>query len=170
MRRMLILMTVMLAVTLAPALAEFGCVCDKTPCECFIQFGDEGRPVEAIARLLYEGGYLPDGNLTTGFSYQMESAVMAFQRDHDLRETGVMDDATLTWLIWGMSPDELDRENPFSIGEPVWVPTDGGIRHHRKSGCCKMQDPRLVSHRNALALNMQMCGRCSPTGLDTILP
>lgn len=99
----------------------------------------------------------------------MLRAVLRLQQANALPETGLMDDATLTLLLFGLSPDELDVSDPFSVGGPVWVPTDGGKRHHRKPSCSGMLDPRLVSQRNALAMDMLPCGRCKPDGFNTSL-
>ena len=68
-----------------------------------------------------------------------------------------------------MIPQELDVAEPDSIGCLVWIPTDGGIRHHKRCTCSSMFDPRLVSQRNALKMDMQACGRCDPDGFNTDL-
>lgn len=170
MKRMLVMILLLCICVFTAAEAEFGCVCGDAQCTCFMQLGDEGMGVEAAAQLLVQQGYMQQSAPETVFSAQMEAAVRAFQREHHLPESGMLDDATLTWLIWGMSPDALDEEQPLLCGNPVWIPTDGGIRHHKRDSCCKMLDPRLVSQRNALAMDMLECGRCKPNGFNTELP
>lgn len=76
----------------------------------------------------------------------------------------MLDDDTLTLLLWGMLPSALDQAEPASSKLPMWIPTDGGIRHHDLKTCSNMLDPRLVSQRNALAMEMLHCGRCKPAG------
>lgn len=155
---------------LAPcALAEDDCICGQPDCVCFIQLGDGGMAVEAIQNALVEQGYLQPNDDASGFDEATRQAVMAFQTAHELSPTGMMDDSTLTLLLWGMTPEELDEADPLSIGLLVWVPTDCGIRHHKRESCCDMLDPRLISRRNALRMEMEPCGRCQPTGLNTEL-
>lgn len=146
------------------AQAEVNCVCNKEKCICFIQLGDGGPAVDVIQEALIEQGYLsPQGDVTL-FDAGTVEAVKAFQRANRLEETGTMNDETLTLLLWGVLPDEMDLT---ADANGVWIPTDGGIRHHKRAGCCQMYDPRLVSRRNALAMDMQPCGRCKPTGLNS---
>lgn len=153
----------------ATALAEVSCICPSERCTCFIQFGDEGMAVQRIEELLIEQGYLAYSDRASVFGNAMFQAVLRLQQAYSLPETGLMDDTTLTVLLFGISPDELSVSDPFSVGEPVWIPTDGGKRHHRKPSCSGMLDPRLVSQRNALAMDMLPCGRCKPDGFNTIL-
>lgn len=168
MRRIAFLI-VCLSLIFSIAVAEVYCICGLTRCRCFIQEGDEGRAVEAIQNALVSQGYLPPNDDATIFDAKTTVAVKAFQEKHGLSVTGMMDDATLTLLLWGMLPEEVDAVQPGSIGLPVWIPTDGGIRHHDWAGCCNMYDPRLVSHRNAMEMNMLACGRCKPNGDNTEL-
>lgn len=146
------------------ALAEIPCVCGLTDCQCFIQLDDEGMAVEAIQNALVAQGCLAPNDDASAFDDKTRQAVIAFQAAHELPTTGMMDDDTLTLLLWGMLPEELDAARPDTSSLPMWVPTDGGIRHHDKPTCSKMYDPRLVSQRNALAMNMLHCGRCKPFG------
>ena len=146
------------------ALAEIHCVCGLEACICFIQLGDEGMAVEAVQNELVAQGWLAPKDDASSFDEKTRLAVIAFQAAHELPATGMMDDDTLTLLLWGMLPDELDVRRPESSTLPMWIPTDGGIRHHDKRTCSNMHDPRLVSQRNALAMNMLPCGRCKPFG------
>ncbi len=146
------------------ALAEIPCICGYADCLCFIQLGDEGMAVEAIQNALVEQGWLAAKDDASAFDEKTQQAVIAFQTAHELSPTGQMDDDTLTLLLWGMLPEALDAAQPFSSTLTVWIPTDGGIRHHDTPTCSQMYDPRLVSQRNALAMNMLHCGRCKPAG------
>jgi len=66
-----------------------------------------------------------------------------------------MDHDILTMLIWGKRmPEENCAE--------VWVPTDGGKKRHKAPTCSGMYDPRKMSARNAQALGLDACKRCSP--------
>ena len=131
---------------------------------CFIQLGDVGPAVEFIQNALVLQGYLEPNDDASAFDEKTRQAVLDFQTEHDLSPTGIMDDETLTLLLWGMRPEELDKAEPTSSTLPMWIPTDGGIRHHDTKTCSQMHDPRLVSQRNALAMNMLHCGRCKPFG------
>lgn len=145
-------------------LAEIACVCAQEHCTCFIQLGDEGKAMEHIQHALIEQGYLLRADDASAFDEKTLKAVLSFQEANELTATGMLDDETLTLLLWGMLPEELDRERPFSNGRAVWIPTDGGIRRHVKPSCCSMFDPRLVSVRNAEKMDMQPCGRCNKNG------
>jgi len=175
MRRICLWLALFTVMITLPAHASFGCVCSDEKCSCFIQRDDGNDPDEsliivAISQLLFERGYLMYAFDSGFYTKDTENAVRALQKEHDLPQTGTLDDATLTWLIWNMSPEALDKYEPHMIGKPVWVPTDGGIKYHRDSSCSQMLDPRLISHRNAIALGIAPCRRCNPTGLNTILP
>ena len=144
--------------------AEIPCQCSQRNCVCFIQQGDAGPAIEFIQNTLITRGYLTPNDDASDYDAKTVSAVMRFQQDNGLSPTGMMDDETLTLLLWGMLPEELDAAQPGSSTVVVWIPTDGGIRHHDLETCSGMYDPRLVSQRNALAMNMFHCGRCKPPG------
>lgn len=146
------------------AAAEIPCQCGLEECSCFIQLGDEGPAVDYIQNTLTALGYLAASNDASDFDDHTLQAVRQFQKDHQLIPSGMMDDETLTLLLWGMLPEELNAASPGSSTIAVWIPTDGGIRHHDLNTCSKMFDPRLVSQRNALAMEMLHCGRCKPPG------
>ena len=171
--RRLICCIMLLCLLSACSEAEIPCQCGLEECLCFIQFGDKGRAVAFIQAILVQRGYLTKKEVASYYDTKTESAVKAFQQDNNLVPTGTMDDDTLTLLIWGMLPEQLDLLQPWSIGLPVWIPTDCGERHHRETNCAphllKISDPRLVSHRNAMALGFAPCGICNPSGLDTDL-
>ena len=162
MRKVLVLLT--LAFCCSQVFAEIPCQCSQELCLCFIQLGDEGPAVEFIQNTLVAKGYLAPHDDASAFDAKTQQAVLRFQTEHDLSPTGTMDDDTLTLLLWGMLPEELDKSEPSSSTLPMWIPTDGGIRHHDTKTCSQMLDPRLVSQRNALAMNMLHCGRCKPFG------
>ena len=135
------------------ASADIPCICHKEKCTCFIQIGDEGIAVKGIGKALFEQGYLY--HPFTVFNESFEQAVKHFQEKQNLPVTGMLDDKTLTLLLWGEPTTPLDSLN-F-----VWVPTDGGKRAHIKPTCCQMLDPRLISAKNAEALGIKPCGICN---------
>ncbi|MGX8705083.1 MAG: peptidoglycan-binding domain-containing protein, partial [bacterium] len=100
------------------------------------------------------------------FTEEVENAVIQFQRNNNLPETGAMDDDTLTLLIWNIDPLELDRTNPIVHEKPetfpdmAYIPTDGGKKHHSNPLCSDMYDPRKVSIRNAIKMGFEACGKC----------
>lgn len=145
---------VLLLCLCASACAEIACDCQAKNCKCFIQLGDRGNAVEAIIKLLEEQGYLESTEKTV-FSLDVYDAVKAFQSIHGLEVTGLMDDETLTMLIWGMDGIPVDAELAV-----VYVPTDGGIKYHNDSECCGMYDPRKMSLCNAKALLIGDCSKC----------
>ena len=142
---------------------ERGCDCNEQPCSCFMQFGDEGTPVKAVITVLKEKGYLPDV-IDATYSFEVEEAVKKLQREYALEETGMMDDETLTYLIWGMSSEELDAARSDLTLDVVYVPTDGGKKFHRKDDCSDMLDPRKISRRNAEEIGIEGCRKrgCYP--------
>lgn len=141
------------------------CDCKEEHCTCFIQLGDEGPIVRSIIRLLIEQKYCPEDQKLSVFDEGAQNGVLLLQRKHDLPQTGMLDDDTLTLLIWGCLPKELNEIEPGSRYDYNWVPTDGGIRRHKKPDCCNMYDPRKVSVRNAEFLEYKNCGLCNK--LDT---
>ena len=140
--------------------------CGLKDCICFVQKGDRGGFVKGIINLLKDRGYLGQKEKTTLFTEKVEAAVIAFQKDNGLPQTGTMDDDTLTLLIWGMSPRRLDKAMPVKRNDPatfpdtVYVPTDGGRKRHGDPKCSNMYDPRKVSIRNAEALGYGACLKC----------
>lgn len=149
------------------AFAEIPCSCSKADCVCYIQLYDEGRAVDAIQNALIAQGYLESRDDASVFDERTMQAVIRFQQAHGLSPTGTMNDETLTLLLWGMLPEELDVAEGESSRLVVWIPTDGGIRHHDLSSCSGMLDPRLVTQRNALMMDLLHCGRCKPDGYQS---
>lgn len=164
MRRALLLILILLLFCPLYAGAEITCQCNRTQCTCFIQYGDVGLSVSCIEEALVSQGYLIGESADGYFDQKTVVAVQRFQEAHGLPTSGMMDDATLTLLLWGMLPDVLDSARPDTSNLLVWVPTDGGKRHYDNPYCCKMTNPRIVSQRNALAMGMLHCGICKPTG------
>ena len=162
-----ILIQILVVSAMAASRSFIPCDCNQQPCTCFVQLGDEGGFVKGIVELLIDQGYLAPNTPTGLFSEDVEAGVIEFQRDHNLPQTGTMDDDTLTLLIWGMSPEKLDKASPIVSGDPktypdqVFIPTDGGKKHHFKKTCCNMYDPRKVSIRNAAQLGFDACGKCA---------
>lgn len=162
MRKFLCLLATLLFLPCASA--ESDCCCGQSACSCFIQLGDEGMAVEAIQHALINAGYLAPDQNASAFDQVTRQGVISFQEAHDLSPTGMMNDETLTLLLWNMTPEELDQAMPFSNGRFIWIPTDGGKKRHVQSTCSKMLDPRLVSVRNAQQMGMDPCGRCNQNG------
>ena len=159
----LICMVLLLMPTAVLALQRPVCDCDQVECICFIQQGDEGPVVTSIIKLLIEQGYCEEQQDVFCFDERAKKGVIQLQKEYGLPQTGLLDDDTLTVLIWGCLPEELDEKEPESRYDFNWVPTDGGIRRHRKPECCKMYDPRKISVRNAEALGYSKCGICNKT-------
>ena len=137
------------------------CDCAGTPCQCFIQQGDTGSAVNQIISILIEKGYLASDASAGSYSTAVEAAVKQFQSDHLLPASGVMDDDTLTLLLWGLPPEKLDESN--SAVRTVYIPTDGGRKRHLKATCSGMYNPRKVSERNAQKLGFDPCKKCHGT-------
>ena len=144
------------------SLALIECDCVDSYCTCFVQIGDDGEPVKAIRGFLFQQGYL-ESEKGGAFDRRVYEAVCRFQADNALEETGLLDDTTLTLLIHGLTPEEMDMQDENG-GQLVYVPTDGGKKRHAKPTCSGMSDPRKVSVRNAEAMGMDACGRkgCNP--------
>lgn len=103
-------------------------------------------------------GYLNSDGET--FDSEVEEAVMAFQKDCGLEQTGMLDDDTLSFLVFSESAAQLDARG--TDGRAVWVPTNGGKKRHSKATCSGMDNPRLISVRNAEQLGVEPCKRCNP--------
>lgn len=163
MKRLLAL--VLLLVCLLPMVwaEEIGieCACREENCICFLQLQDEGTAMRGVIALLKEKGYLTDGRIKVTYTEKVETAVKALQKEHQLPETGLLDDETLTYLIWGMSSAELDEVKPLLSRDVVWVPTGGGEKYHGKMNCSGMGNPRKMLRRNADALGIEPCRRCN---------
>lgn len=141
------------------------CDCPSDYCECFIQLGDEGGAVAVIIENLIERNYLPKKTPKGYFSTEVETAVKQFQEDNELEITGMMDDDTLTLLLWDMLPEQLDKIDGGldSTCRTVFIPTDGGKKRHLKETCSRMEDPRKVSDRNGEKLGFDRCKKCYKT-------
>lgn len=134
--------------------------CGESPCVCFLQKGDEGIAVQGVIKLLKEQSYLTRSS--SAYTGDVAKAVAKLQAAYGLPETGALDDDSLTCLIFGMTADELDKAQPDSNPDEVWVPTNGGKKRHRNSTCSKMISPRKMSVRNAAELGLDPCGKCKP--------
>lgn len=143
-----------------PALAAIEDDCGQTPCVCFLQEGDEGIAVEGVTKLLAQQGYL--AKKSSSYTAAVSKAVTAFQSGNGLEQTGMMDDDTLTMLIYGQTSDALTAADGNSNPREVWVPVNGGKKRHGKATCSGMDHPRKMSVRNADALGIEPCGRCKP--------
>ena len=121
-----------------------------------------GDNVKSLQKSLISLGYLK-GKADGVFGSKTEEAVKKFQKDNNLEPTGMLDDDTLTLLIWDMLPEKLDRVMPLVSGKPstypdtVYIPTDGGKKRHATRECCNMEDPRKVSIRNAEEIGFDAC-------------
>lgn len=47
-----------------------------------------------------------------------------------------------------------------TVGDLVWVPTNGGTKYHSSAACSKMIDPMQVTVETAIAHGYTACGRC----------
>lgn len=45
-------------------------------------------------------------------------------------------------------------------GDMVWVPTNGGTKHHKSETCSGMDNPILVSKEEALKMDFDACKKC----------
>lgn len=158
--------TLLLALALlltVPALAVIEDDCGQIPCVCFLQLGDEGIAVEGVTRLLAEREYLATEHVR--FSSGVMKAVIFFQAENDLTQTGTMDDDTLTLLIFGMMSDALTEADDSLSPEPVWVSVNGGEKWHLNPICSGMEHPRKLAKRNAIALGIESCELCARSSI-----
>ena len=167
---LLLLLAAMLCACAAVASTHIACQCPPDECACFLSYGCQGEAIPAIAALLREQGYPCEASAQ--FDGEMERAVRSFQRDNGLNVSGVLDDDTLTLLLWGQSVEALDAMqaslraadggNPLYNPDPVYIPVYGGTKRHCNPGCSQMKEPRIVSVRNAEKLGYAPCKRCKP--------
>lgn len=157
---LIVLQLIMISATIADKFSNSYIPCDCIgKCTCFIQLDDEGNFIKAIIKELIKKNYLPKKTPTGRFTETVEKAVKQFQSDHQLEQTGMMDDDTLTLLFWNMTPNELDKITSPNDAKTVYVPTDGGKKRHKKDTCSGMEDPRKVSIRNAEYAGFDACKR-----------
>ena len=158
-----ILLSLPMSRSLASGSSYIPCDCHSNHCTCFIQEGDEGNFVKVIIKHLKEMKYLSKDAPKTLFSSEVTKAVKKLQADYNLKQTGTLDDDTLTILLWEKRPEELDMLYPFIPGNPltytgtVYIPTDGGKKRHATEFCSNMEDPRKVSIRNAEKAGFEAC-------------
>lgn len=160
-RTFVFLLFLLLSLNGSNAYAEISCDCGELGCTCFIQMHDDGIAVDHIVDLLADQGYLSTTRIGS-FDDRVYEAVCLFQEENRIEITGIMDDETLTMLIWGVSPQSLTQSDPLLVMDVVWVPTDGGKKRHRKATCSGMYDPRKMTVCNAEALGIDACKRCNP--------
>lgn len=85
-----------------------------------IKFGDTGEAVEQLQKLLMDLGYpLPKYGADGDFGRETEDALKAFQRDHGLPDTGVLDDETMRvmWTCEPKPPEEGNAEAETTVVE-----------------------------------------------------
>ncbi len=151
------------------------CTCGQDPCTCFLQEGDRGGMVRAAALALRREGYLAKKGPTLIFTDQIRQAVVSFQQDHALTVTGMLDDETLTWILWGVSASDLDAQMPAArrqlqtYTETVWISSEGGSKRHGSADCSGMRHPRRVSIRNAAKAGYGACLKCQEEREQTVL-
>ena len=139
------------------AAAEIVCACSENNRVCFIQMGDEGVAAKGIIERLHHSGYFASSRVGE-YNRTVYEAVCRFQEDSGFEPTGMMDDLTLTYLLW----KETDSKINDADAAEVWVPTDGGKKRHAKQTCSGMYDRRKMSVKNARELGLDACQRCNP--------
>lgn len=117
----------------------------------YIQHGDTGRVLAMLQERLSIDE--KDASEEALFGGETLSALLAYQRDHVLEETGSFDDATLMLLL-GVSADAE------GIDSVIWVPMHGGKKYHDTYECSGMVEPRQMSIANAKALGFTACKKC----------
>lgn len=157
-----VLALLMLAGAMAESYGYITCSCRrKKYCVCFLQVGDVGPAAGGVIELLKAWQYLPQKHAKQTFDEEVTAAVMAFQEDIGLSPTGWLDDATLTYLIWG-NYDAWYGDYAAYASETVWVSTSGGSKYHVDPYCSNMICPRKMSILNADALGLEPCRKCFP--------
>lgn len=153
---------ILLACASAQTQVPIECDCNASPCRCYLQLGDEGAATRAVITLLKEQGYMADSRIKATYTESVEMAVKAFQRAHQLPESGQLDDQTLTLLVYGSYALNV----PEGMKCVVWVPSNGGEKYHRASVCKRLRiqmiNPRKITLNNAVGLGMQARGLCKP--------
>jgi len=171
MKRLKIGICLLCAVWLILAVPCFGsefsieCDCNQSPCACYLQFGDKGAAMRAVITLLKAKGYMQETRVKVLYTDTVEIAVKAFQKAHQLPADGLLDDRTLTLLVY----DKYPLDDPAEKNQVVWVPTNGGEKYHKDRVCDKLPKqmiaPRKISLYNAAGLNIEPCKLCKPPEL-----
>ena len=135
------------------------CDCSEETCICFLQEEDIGPAVQKVIVYLKERGYLSQEHSRGVFDAEVTLAVMRFQKDQDLEQTGMLDNATLTKLIFDGLPESMYMWNEKSE-ILLWIPSDGGVCKHLNPDCYGILNPRKISMLNAEALMLDACDHC----------
>jgi len=122
--------------------------------EWYIRYGDYGEPIGDLQYLLgvYEKYY--DDYYFGEITY---NALLDYQYEMRLEETGYFDDATLESLLGVRARTKDDRYL-------VWVPMFGGTRYHVQYNCGGMLEARQMELICAEALGYYPCMRNSCFG------
>lgn len=144
-----------LALILAILLALSAC-CAAAEDEVLAR-GASGEAVEELQARLMELGYL-SGKLDGQFGTLTEEALLAFQAEAGLEETGVADAETLEAL---MAPDAPEAPEELRAGssEMVWIPRTGH-RYHSNKDCSGMKQPSYVTIEEAVRQGFTPCQKC----------
>lgn len=58
------------------------------------------------------------------------------------------------------SSSTTKRTTNTTAKEMVWIPTNGGEKYHRHSGCSKMKNPKQITKEEAIRQGFTPCGLC----------
>ena len=83
--------------------------------------GDSGKEVRAAQKALSDLGYY-SGNIDGNFSKALEAAVLAFQKDFGLKETGKLDEETYLFLTEGQG--DVPADDPAAAKPDATAPPD----------------------------------------------
>ena len=99
-----------------------------------LQKGDTGPDVKELQEALMKLGYsFPKYGVDGDFGSETEGNVKAFQREHDLKVTGVFDNTTYKALLAALeapdTPPAEEPDTPDGGGAPAYVLIIGGEKH-----------------------------------------
>lgn len=135
------------------------CACRLEECVCFAQMGDTGYLIEAVRELLNQSGYTLPKRPKATFDDEMLYAVLNYQKDMGIYESGMLDDETLT-MLFGTEKYAASYYFPC-----FYVPVNGGEKLHADAACSGMLHPRMISAENAAYLSVNYgvyyCKHCA---------
>ena len=118
----------------------------------FIHYGDFGLPIAELQFFLGISYVNDDIDTEPHFDSTTFDAVLDYQAENGLVQTGCFDPETLRLLLF--VPESAYEE------EIVWIPMHGGSKLHKSETCSGMDEPRQMPLDCADRLGFNPCKKC----------
>lgn len=118
----------------------------------YIHYGDYGLPIESLQYRLGVSYLNDDSDAEPYFCSATLNALLKYQAEHSLVQSGCFDSDTLRSLLRVPEDEHEDIT--------VWIPMHGGRKCHTKESCSGMKEPRKVPLDCAGYLGFEPCKKC----------